>query len=46
MEELVHKDCGGELDITWVYNDGHGAKEVEFTCLECGKVFSYMENFD
>jgi hypothetical protein len=46
MKELQHADCGGELVIDWVYNDGHGVIEIDFECLKCKEEFSYTENME
>jgi len=40
MKELTHTDCGGELDITWVYREGMD-ECVEFECRKCKAKFEY-----
>ena len=45
MEELIHKNCGGEISVIWVYKEGY-CEEVEFECRKCKKRFSYEAGFD
>ena len=42
MEELVHRDCGGEIYIISVYKWDID-EVVEFRCAKCGKEFRYEQ---
>ena len=45
MKELTHTDCGGELDIMYVYSC-EMYKSVEFFCRKCKKTIEYDEGGD
>jgi len=42
MKEITHTDCGGEIDILWVYS-AERYKSVEMKCRKCGKTIEYDE---
>ena len=40
MKELTHTDCGGEIEILFVYKTER-YESVEFRCTKCKKEFEY-----
>ena len=42
MKELTHTNCGGEIEILYVYSTDR-YKSVEMKCEKCKKTIEYEE---